>query len=341
MEVAIVGGSGYAGGELLRLLLDHPEVVVSQVTSNRFAGKFVHAVHPNLRKRTDLKFSVVEELGACDALFLALPHGMAMQQINVFAEKAKRIIDLSSDFRLRNPEDYVKWYGHNHTTPDMLKRFVYGLVELHRAEIKGAKFVSGVGCNATAVNLGLYPLYKNRLIDESRTVVEVKVGSSEAGNKPSLGSHHPERSGAVRSYAPVHHRHVAEMLQELQTEQIHFSATAIEMVRGILATAHVFLKKELEEKDIWKVYRECYGGEPFVRLVNSKTGIYRYPEPKILAGTNYCDIGFAKEAGSDRVVVMSAIDNLMKGAAGSAVHAMNVMHGFDERTGLGFAGLHP
>jgi N-acetyl-gamma-glutamyl-phosphate/LysW-gamma-L-alpha-aminoadipyl-6-phosphate reductase len=176
----------------------------------------------------------------------------------------------------------------------------------------------------------------------TRVVVEVKAGSSEGGNSASDASHHPERSGAVRSYKPTGHRHVAEMLQELGADaEIHFSATSIEMVRGILATCHVFLTSDLTEKDIWKVYREDYGDEPFVRIVKERAGIYRFPEPKLLAGTNYCDIGFEADPDSNRVVVMSAIDNLMKGAAGQAVQAFNVMHGFDERTALGFTGLHP
>ncbi|MBW2971261.1 N-acetyl-gamma-glutamyl-phosphate reductase, partial [Candidatus Woesearchaeota archaeon] len=266
---------------------------------------------------------------------------MAMKAIAGYLKLADQIVDLSSDFRLRNPNDYVKWYGHPHTNPNVLKKFVYGLPELHREELKKTTLVSGVGCNATAVNLVLYPLYKNKLVEEERTVVEVKVGSSEAGNKPSLGSHHPERSGAVRSYQPAMHRHIAEMLQELGASTINFSATAIEMVRGIQATAHVFLKEGQDEKDIWQLYRKTYNEEPFIRIVKSKTGIYRYPEPKILSGTNYCDIGFELDPMSNRLIVFSAIDNLMKGAAGSAVQSMNLMCGFKETEALEFAGLHP
>ena len=155
------------------------------------------------------------------------------------------------------------------------------------------------------------------------------------------GSHHPERSGAVRSYKPTGHRHVAEMLQVLGPSNIHFSATSIEMVRGILATCHVFLTEDLDEKAIWKLYREAYVNEPFIRIVKERTGIHRYPEPKLLAGTNFCDIGFERDPNSDRLVVLSAIDNLMKGAAGQAVQSFNLMHGFDETLGLGFPGLHP
>jgi len=177
------------------------------------------------------------------------------------------------------------------------------------------------------------------VVDASQPVVaEAKCGSSEAGNSASEASHHPERSGCVRSYRPTGHRHIAEMEQELGNP-IHFSATSIEMVRGILVTAHLFVKDGLTEKDIWKTYRQVYGQEPFIRIVKERQGIYRYPEPKLLAGTNYCDIGF--ELDQNRLVVVSAIDNLMKGASGQAVHAMNVMCGFAETEGLDFAGLHP
>ncbi len=191
------------------------------------------------------------------------------------------------------PSLYETWYGQPHANPDWLAKFVYGLPEIHRDELRGAHYVSGVGCNATAVNLALCPLARNGLIE--RAVIEVKVGSSEAGNSPGLAGHHPERSGCVRSFAPTGHRHQAEMIQALGEFELHFSATAVEMVRGVLSTAHVFLTEDLDERDIWQLYREAYGQEPFIRLVKDRRGVYRYPEPKILAGTTYCDIGFAKD----------------------------------------------
>ena len=339
MRVSIVGASGYGGGELLRLLLQHPEVEVHQCTSERFVGKPVTRMHPNLRGRTSLKFSSIAELDAVDLLFTALPHTNCMQRLGEFEGIAERIIDLSADFRLKNPDDYRKWYAVEHSRPESLDKFVYGNVELHREEMKRTHHISGAGCNATAVILPLWPLFKAGVVDTSMPVVaEAKCGSSEGGNSFNEGSHHPERSGCVRSYKPTGHRHIAEMTQELG-HPVLFSATSIEMVRGILVTAHVFVTEGVTEKDIWKTYRQVYGKEPFIRIVKDKQGIYRYPEPKLLSGTNYCDIGFELEG--TRLVVVSAIDNLMKGAAGQAVHAMNVMCGFDETTGLGFAGLHP
>ncbi len=339
MKVGIVGASGYGGGELLRLLLQHPQVEVHQCTSERFVGKPVTRLHPNLRKRTSLKFSSIQDLEPTDLLLTALPHNRCMQRLESFKSIAERIIDLSADFRLKDVGAYKKWYGIEHTQPAALREFVYGNVELHRREMANAKFISGAGCNATATILPLWPLFKLGVVDTAQPVIaEAKCGSSEGGNSASEASHHPERSGCVRSYRPTGHRHIAEMEQELGCS-IHFSATSIEMVRGILVTAHLFVAEGTTEKDIWQIYRKVYGQEPFIRIVKERQGIYRYPEPKILTGSNYCDIGF--ELSGTRLVVISAIDNLMKGAAGQAVHAMNVMCGFEETQGLEFAGLHP
>ena len=338
-SVSIVGGSGYTGGELLRLLLFHPRCAIKQVTSERFAGKFVHNAHPNLRKATQLKFSTVSELEACDVLFLCLPHGQSMGRIDEFRAIAPKLIDLSADFRLKDLELYSRYYAREHARPDLLDAFVYGLPERHRESIKSADYVACPGCNATATILALSPLHRRELIESA--VVEVKAGSSEGGNAASDASHHPERSGAVRSYKPTGHRHVAEMNQEMPGTTVHFSATSIEMVRGILATCHVFLNADISEKDVWKIYREDYAHEPFIRIVKERSGIHRYPEPKLLAGTNYCDIGFERESGSNRLVVISAIDNLMKGAAGQAVQNLNLILGVPENTALEFPGLHP
>ncbi len=339
IRASIIGGSGYAGGELLRLLLAHPEVEVVQCTSERSKGRFVHSVHPNLRGRTTLKFSSPSEISPVDVLFLALPHGEASKRIEEFAGCAERIVDLSADFRLNDSASYSRWYGSEHPAPEWLDRFVYGLPEFSREALQGAQYASGVGCNATAVNLSLMPLAQHGLIESA--VVEVKVGSSEGGAKAGAASHHPERVGCVRSFAPTGHRHQAEMEMVLGAPTLHFSATAVEMVRGVLCTAHVFLNQDMDEKSIWGLYRECYNSEPFVRIVKERQGLYRFPEPKILAGSNYADVGFQKDPATNRVVVIGAIDNLVKGASGSAVQSMNLMCGFDEHMGLDFPGLHP
>jgi N-acetyl-gamma-glutamyl-phosphate/LysW-gamma-L-alpha-aminoadipyl-6-phosphate reductase len=343
IKAAIVGASGYAGGELLRLLLAHPQVKVTQITSETYARQYAYFVHPNLRGHTDLRFKKLQDLEDCDLLFLALPHTQAMNRIEALAAKAERIVDLSADFRLRTSAGYEKWYGAPHPAPEWLERFVYGMPELYREQLAGAKYASGTGCNAIVTMLALWPLTRRGLVRDS--VIEVKVGSSEGGNKPSPASHHAERAGVVRTFSPVGHRHQAELIQELglDTEQpgLHFSITSVGIVRGALATCHCLLNEEVEEREAWKFYREDYGQEPFVRLVRARRGIHRYPEPKILAGANYCDIGFAGDGGHKRLVVIAAIDNLMKGAAGNAVQTMNVMYGWPETQGLEFPGLHP
>ncbi len=340
--VSVGGGSGYVGGELLRLLRFHPHATLRQVTSASQAGHHLHAVHPNLRGVTDLTFTDPASLEPCDLLFLALPHGEAAAQIERFAGLANRIVDCSADFRLHDAAAYRRWYGTDHPAPQWLGKFVYGLPELHRSELATARYASGVGCNATVTVLALAPLAEHGLLQ--RVVADVKVGSSEGGAKPSLGSHHPERAGAVRSFMPTGHRHQAEIRQELGDRfDLSFSVTAVELVRGALVTAHCFLAAPIEERELWKLYRARYQHEPFLRLVRQKTGIHRFPEPKLLAGSNWCDVGFDVDPHStaNRVVVVAALDNLMKGAAGSAVQAMNLMMGWEETTGLTFPGLHP
>ncbi|MBN1270699.1 MAG: N-acetyl-gamma-glutamyl-phosphate reductase [Candidatus Aminicenantes bacterium] len=344
ISVSIAGGSGYTGGELLRLLLFHPHVKIKQVTSEKYAGKPVFKIHPNLRTITSLRFSTIEELKDCDCLFLALSHGRSLHKIDFFCGLAPKLIDLSSDFRLLTTEQYRRWYGINHPRPELLTQFVYGIPEIHRQEIKSATRVACAGCNATAALLGLYPLYQTPLCHPAKTIVEVKAGSSQSGRSPSPGSHHPERNGCYRVYQPTGHRHIGEILQELSLlwdSSFHFTATSVEMVRGIQAVSHVFLSEPATEKDIWKTYRQFYGSEPFIRIVKDNSGLYRLPEPKILSGTNFCDIGFSKDPLSDHLVVVSALDNLMKGAAGQAVQNFNIMNGLPEKTALNFPGLHP
>ena len=342
LQVSIMGASGYAGGELLRLLLEHPGVEISQATSESHVGEFVYQQHPNLRKRTALKFSARELLAPCDVLFLALPHGESQKKIDAYAALAPKIIDLSADFRLRDPQIYKQYYGSDHAAPAWLKRFVYGLPELHREEMRTASYVSGVGCNATAANLALLPLVRAGLLQDGvPVIVDIKVGSSEGGASPNPGSHHPERSHVVRTYAAYGHRHTAEVAQELGLSGVHLTITSVDMVRGSLAAAHAFVKPGVTEKDLWRVYRDFAEREPFIRLVKDRRGIYRVPDPKILAGTNYADVGFELDSASGRVISLAAIDNLMKGASGSAVQAMNLMCGFEETTALNFGGLHP
>jgi len=344
IKVSIVGASGYVGGELLRILIFHPRVEIFQVTSLEYVNYPVSFVHPNLRKFTNLKFSRVEDLKPVDFLFISIPNGKSMEIIKDMMKLAPKIIDLGADFRLKSAKEWERWYQIPHCAPEFLGKFVYGIPEIHREEIKKANYVAGPGCSAIVSILSLWPLVKNDLI-EKEIIVDAKMGSSEGGTKPSLGSHHPERSGVLRSYSPTNHRHVAEIEQELefnkQRPKVYFSATAVDVVRGILVTCHTFLKEDLKEKEIWKVYFKEYSLEPFIRIVKEKSGIFRYPEPKILQGTNFCDIGFEKEKDGKRLVVLGAIDNLGKGSALNAVQCFNLMSGFEETLGLEFPGLHP
>jgi N-acetyl-gamma-glutamyl-phosphate/LysW-gamma-L-alpha-aminoadipyl-6-phosphate reductase len=342
IRASVTGGSGYTGGELLRLLLGHPQVELAQVTSRRHLGEYAYQVHPNLRKRTALKFTDPDQVDPVEVLFLALPHGQAQQQIDRYAGLAQYVIDLSADFRLRDPQVYERWYGAPHAAPEWLERFVYGLPELHREELRAARYASGVGCNATASILALLPLVKAGMLEaEKPVVVEVKVGSSEGGAEGNPGSHHPERSGVIRTFSTFGHRHTAEVIQETGLEAVWLTMTSVDLVRGALATAHATLQPGASAKDLWKAYRSFAGENPFVRLVKEGRGIYRVPEPKVLAGSNYADLGFDLDESTGHAVSICAIDNLMKGASGSAVQCMNLMLGFEETLGLEFPGLHP
>ncbi|HRD01369.1 MAG TPA: N-acetyl-gamma-glutamyl-phosphate reductase [Candidatus Saccharicenans sp.] len=345
LEVTIVGGSGYVGGELLRLLLRHPQVRINQVTSRKFAHLEVSLLHPNLRGITDLKFLSPDEVKPCDLIFLALPNGESMPGMEKWLGLSEKIIDLGADFRLKDAAEWQLWYGTEHTRPDLLPTFVYGLPEIYRQEIKSARYVAGPGCEAAVSILCLYPFIKNNIIKNHPIIIDAKMSSSQAGSKASWASHHPERAGAIRSYKPTNHRHQAEIEQALRPFSgdiaVGISATAVEMVRGILVTIHTFLDKEISEKEIRGILKKEYGNEPFVRIIKMNRGLYRYPEPKILQGTNFCDLGFELESRTSRLVIIGAIDNLVKGAAGNAVQCLNLMSGFPEETSLEFTGLHP
>jgi N-acetyl-gamma-glutamyl-phosphate/LysW-gamma-L-alpha-aminoadipyl-6-phosphate reductase len=294
MRIGIIGGSGYVGSELLRLLLMHPQTEVTMVTSRQSAGEFVFNVHPNLRGLTQLKFvpqDMAELQKNCDLVFTATPHGGSVNLVPKLLEVGLKVIDMSADFRLKNPADYETYYGWTHANPDMLKEAAYGLPELHREEIKKAKLIACPGCMATSAILALAPIVKADLIEKNKIVVDLKVGSSGGGSKPTPSSHHPERFGGVRPYQVVGHRHTAEVEQELNAlssdpVKISFTPHAVNMVRGILSTIHAFPKQPITSKDLWKALRGMYGTEPFIRLVKYQKGQYQLPDPKITTGTN-------------------------------------------------------
>jgi len=348
VRVAVLGASGYTGGELLRLLATHSEVEVTVATSREHSGKPIHYVHFNLRSLyRGLRFSSLDlDLIAkkADAVFLSLPHGVSLKYVPKLLEVGLRVIDLSADFRLRDPSAYREWYGFEHPYPDLLKKAIYGLPEVHRNELRGAQLIAAPGCNATASILALLPLAKGDVIDLNRVVVDVKAGSSEAGSKPSLPDHHPEREGSVRPYSAEGHRHAAEVKQELRLvtgKDVKVSLTphAVPSVRGALASAYSWLTKEVSAQDLLRLYVLTYGREPFIRLVRSSP--HRYPNPKYVLGSNFADVSFALEERLGIVKSFAAIDNLVKGAAGQAVQAFNIAMGYREVEGLRIPPLKP
>ncbi len=349
MKVGVIGASGFTGGEVLRLLVKHPEAEVVIATSREYADEYVFRLHPNLRGVTDLKFTppdLKRITEACDCVFMATPHGASIKYTPQLLEVGLKVIDLSADFRLKNPEMYKYWYGWEHPRLDLLAEAVYGLPELHREEIKRARLIACPGCTATASILALAPVVKAGFADLDHIVVDVKIGSSGAGSAPNPSTHHAVRAGVVRPYAPAGHRHSAEIEQELgavagRELKVAMSAHAVDIVRGILSTGHVFTIRGVSTGELWKAYRSMYGSEPFVRIVKDKKGLYRLPDPKVVVGTNYCDVGFEIDERVGRVVAFAAIDNLVKGAAGQAVQCFNIMLGIDERTGLDYTGIHP
>jgi N-acetyl-gamma-glutamyl-phosphate/LysW-gamma-L-alpha-aminoadipyl-6-phosphate reductase len=351
VRVGILGGSGYVGGELIRILLGHPKAQLVFATSTRYKGEYVFRAHPNLRGLTQLKFSDERSLDAVpdvDVVFSALPHGQSAKALESIVGCGVKVVDLSADFRLKNAADYEKWYGFTHPCPQLLDKFVVSIPEINNQEVATAVNASSPGCMAMATILGAAPLIKSRElgVDASRIVVDLKVGSSGSGGRPTLASHFSERFGVVRAYKPVGHRHTPEIEQELSkiggvNVRAHVSAHSVNMVRGILATIHLFVEGDPDPLEIWKSYRSIYTGKRFIRLVRDKKGVFKYPDPKLVLGSNYADVGFEVDPERGRVVVFCAIDNLVKGAAGNAVQTMNIMSGLDEDAGLRSAPLHP
>lgn len=329
MDIGIIGGSGYTGGELLRLLAQHPEAKVRAVTSRSRKGQKVSDTHTHLRKIYDLNFEDLapEQVASrCDIVFTAVPHGTAMQVVPELLDSGIKVIDLSADYRLRT-DVFEKTYKMKHTDP---RDAVYGIPELH-PEVAEQKFIANPGCYPTGASLAAAPLADAGLIE--RVVFDSKSGISGAGAEPTEVSHYPNMAENIQAYKLTSHRHRAEIVQELTRldsglKSISFTPHVIPSVRGILTTAHFFVKKELSEEDVSEIYRDFYHDKPFIRLI---TGI---PMLGSVRGSNFCDIGFEIDKNSDRIVVISAIDNLVKGASGQAIQNMNLMFGLPETTGL-------
>ena len=340
-RVAVLGAAGYIGGELLRLLVGHPEVEVAAAVSSRLPGRRVDTVHPNLRSVTDLVFSSAEEAArqTYDAVLLATPHRATVPLVQDWSARAKTVIDLSGDFRLRDPGTFRRYYGVEHQAPELLDTFTPGIPELYREELRTADRISVPGCMATAGLLALAPLAARGLIGP-RVEVDARTGSSGSGATAGESNLHAERSGAMRVFAPVGHRHEAEISQ-LTGLDVRMTATGVEAVRGVQVLVRAEPAPGTDDLAIRRAYREAYQDEPFVRVVAHRRGAYRYPEPKILLGSNFCDVGHVLDPDTGRLVLIAALDNLVKGGAGNAVQCLNIRTGRPERLGLTFPGLHP
>jgi N-acetyl-gamma-glutamyl-phosphate reductase len=334
IEAGIIGGTGYTGLELIRLLVRHPQVHISVVTSRRYKGQSVSEVNPYLSPFIELEYEDVdtnEIADRSDVVFVATPHGSAMDYVPALMEQGARVIDLSADYRLKRSE-YERVYKREHTDKEE-RDAVYGLTELH-PEVATATLVGNPGCYPTGAILATKPLVKAGMVRQ--VIFDSKSGISGAGAEPTGTSHYPNLAENIIPYQVTAHRHVAEMRQELGVK-VNFTPQVIPAIRGILTTAHVFLHERVSKThgEIEEIYTQFYNGKRFVRL---RTGV---PSLGAVRGTNFCDIGFELEAGSDRIVVMSAIDNLVKGGSGQAIQNMNAMFGLDEAEGLWFPGLAP
>jgi len=343
-KVGIIGATGYTGVELLRLLLHHPEVEVTALTSQKYAGLPIDQVFPSLMKYLQLK---CEELNLdqvsrkTDFIFTAVPHKTAMETVPSFVQRGKRVVDLSADFRLQDPAVYERWYQ-KHTAPELLKESVYGLPELHRKKIREAKIVGNPGCYPTGALIGLIPLVEKGMISLESIIIDSKSGVSGAGRDVVLESLFCEVNEGVRAYKIFEHRHTPEIEQELsqlvqKKVNVTFVPHLIPIDRGILTTLYVILAKKMKTEEALNIFERYYEKEPFVRICQKG----KIPNTKNVRGSNYCDIGVKVNEGDGRLVVVTAIDNLVKGASGEAVQNMNIMLGYPETMGLDVVPLWP
>lgn len=342
IRVAIVGGTGYTGVELLRLLAAHPHVEIVAVTSRAEAGRAVDDFFPSLRGAIDLAFSDPETLDAngVDVVFFATPNGTAMQHAARMLDGDARVIDLSADFRLRDLDVWQRWYGMTHAAPDLVAGAVYGLPELYRERIREARLVANPGCYPTAVTLGFLPLVENALVDMGDLIADAKSGVSGAGRKESMATQFCEAGDNFKAYAVSGHRHLPEIVQTLgavSRDQVDltFVPHLVPMLRGIHATLYARLTRS--DVDLQVLYEERYRDEPFVDVLPAG----QHPDTRGVRGVNVCRMSLHRPGGGNRVVVLSVEDNLVKGASGQAIQNMNIMLGLDERAGLAATGLVP
>lgn len=344
LRVAVVGGTGYTGGELLRLLCQHPKVQITAVTSEHSFGEAVEKKLPNLKGFLAFNmepFNAAALSTKADFFFLSLPHGKAQAPMADLLQQGKKVVDLSADFRLQDPAIYEKWYRVPHAFPDLLKRVVYGLPEIYRETISRAEGVANPGCYPTGALLPLYPLIQEGLVDgREPIVIDSKSGVSGAGRLPSLTTHFPEVNEGIEAYAVEGHRHLPEITQEINRAGAHspsviFTPHLLPITRGLLTSLYVRLARTLSKGDLLDLLTSCYTKHPFIRIVDGTTN------PRNVRGSNFCDIGVHIHADSGWATLFSSIDNLVKGAAGQAIQNMNLMMGYEETTGLYSPGFSP
>lgn len=345
-RVAIAGASGYAGAELVRLAAAHPYYEITAVTSEKSAGQPVSAVFPSLTGIVEHRFEALapEDLAErADAVFLALPHTKSQDPVALCMQAGKLVVDLSADYRLKDVAAYEQWYQSPHAHPHLLEQAVYGLPELHREAIANAKLVASPGCYPTAAILQLAPLLAHKLVQPDMIVIDAKSGISGAGRSPALSYHFPEAHESLEPYKIGKHRHIPEIEQELSgvmkktgAVTITFTPHLVPMNRGILSTAYCRLVHDVPLAELRRLYKEFYKGERFVRLYEDIV-----PNPRYIKGSNYCDVGVYTDPRAGWVVTVAAVDNLVKGAAGQAIQAMNLMMGIPEESGLTQPGSYP
>lgn len=348
-KVAVVGATGYTGQELIRILVRHPNVQVHTAVSSRKSGKTFSSVYPSFSKLADFTCSAdsIETLSTeVDLIFLALPHGLAAKMVSQDVLDKCAVVDLGADFRLKNAGDYDEWYEFTHPNPALLDSSAYGLPELNREKIKAAKLIANPGCYATCSILSLAPLLSASLVDESTVIVDAKSGVSGSGRSLSLGVHFNECNESIKAYKLGTHRHTPEIEQVLnpyaeKALTISFTPHLVPMNRGILCTAYASLKKKMTEKELFDLYSKFYVDEQFIRIFDPQSGEYQYPETRWVKGSNYCDIGVSIDKRTNRAIIVGALDNLVKGAAGQAVQNMNILFDWDESTGLTQAPVFP
>ena len=342
-RVCVIGGSGYAGIELIRLLNGHPKVELYHIVSNSMAGRKLWEVYPNFKGCLDVTYEQLnfDKIQQCDVIFTALPHGVSSEIVPKLYNMDKTVIDLSGDFRYNNPKVYETWYGLQHKAPDVLKQAVYGLPELYREEIKKARLVGNPGCYTTCAILALAPLLKYNIIEQNNIIIDAKSGTTGAGKGLSPGLHFTQCSQNIKAYSVAVHRHTSEIEQELslvaQREiKVSFTPHLIPIKRGILVTAYGNMNKEADWDTVFHSYAQFYKDAPFIRLYEEG----KLPETNHVAGSNFCDIGFVLDKRLNRIVIVAAIDNIIKGAGGQAIQNMNLMLGWNETTGLMFPGYY-